>query len=709
MSKIQYTNQTRAGSNMCEQRRRNWQMQVSQQKATMTAGSCVMPQSNRGGWWRNTISHCSPHQHERTLFTPSFEALPESGSAQPGRRTDGGADLGRRQSFLYHTEPLIDRPGSRTERFGPTLERGDSHYVTPFAQVLSILKRAHTILAHYSKQLDKLNHDSNKQEPIEEDVDAHQPELEDHSKSVTEEELERVIRDFDWCLEVLESLQCKRSVSSLARAKFCRILSRELSTSLSFSDGVAGIPVNEEQDEAKDSEKPSSAPHTGSSKQKINKFRPYLSKRTGPSHPHNISTSSSQVTDYIYKTFVEDDGVLELEYNIQLEEETSPESCRQEHLNGAVEECQPAEIDTQTSNAVEPTIPDSGLSDMQVLKNLWMKESKFDVESLAQFVEQNKQSSSPDLFLLDRLTDHCPLSTFGLHLLLDRGILANFSIPISQMYQFLQRAERLYRVDAPFHNSIHATDVLHTMDKLFCFNDLQSMFSDLEVFSTLFACIIHDIDHPAVTNQYLINTNNELAILYNDKSVLENHHLYIGFDLLHSEPQVDITKHLTTVQRQLFRKIVISLVLATDMSKHMTLLADLKTMVESQRASGSNEIKLDTLAVRIQILECLVHAADLSNPTKPLNIYRQWVERITEELFQQGDREREAGLEISPMCDRHTSCVPSSQVSFIDYIVYPLWETLSDLMYPDARQLLDNIQANREWYANLRKENKEAD
>ncbi|KER20227.1 hypothetical protein T265_11168 [Opisthorchis viverrini] len=678
MSKLQYTNQTRTGTNMCEQRRRNWQMQVSQQKATLTAGSCVMPQSNRGGWWRNTISHCSPHQHERMSFAPSFEALPESGSAAPGRRTDGGDNLARRQSFLYHTETLIDPPGTRTERSGPTLER-----------------------------VDKLKHGSSREELIEEGVDVHQTEMEDHSKSVTEEELERVIRDFDWCLEVLESLQCKRSVSSLARAKFCRILSRELSSSLSFSDGVAGMPVNEEQDETKDLAKPSCTPPH---KQKINKFRPYLSKRTGASNPHNISTSSSQVTDYIYKTFVEDDGVLELEYNIQLEEEeTSAEPCRQEHLNGAAENTQSTEIDTQTSNAVEPSTPDSSLSGTEILKNLWMKESKFDVESLVQFVEENKQSPSPDLFLLDRLSDHCPLSTFGLHLLLDRGILANFSIPIPQMYQFLQRAERLYRVDAPFHNSIHATDVLHTMDKLFCFNDLQSMFSDLEVFSTLFACIIHDIDHPAVTNQYLINTNNELAILYNDKSVLENHHLYIGFDLLHSEPQVDITKHFTTMQRQLFRKIVISLVLATDMSKHMTLLADLKTMVESQRASGFNEIKLDTLAVRIQILECLVHAADLSNPTKPLNIYRQWVERITEELFQQGDREREAGLEISPMCDRHTSCVPSSQVSFIDYIVYPLWETLSDLMHPDARQLLDNIQANREWYANLREESKKAD
>ncbi|OON14309.1 hypothetical protein X801_09900, partial [Opisthorchis viverrini] len=228
--------------------------------------------------------------------------------------------------------------------------------------------------------VDKLKHGSSREELIEEGVDVHQTEMEDHSKSVTEEELERVIRDFDWCLEVLESLQCKRSVSSLARAKFCRILSRELSSSLSFSDGVAGMPVNEEQDETKDLAKPSCTPPH---KQKINKFRPYLSKRTGASNPHNISTSSSQVTDYIYKTFVEDDGVLELEYNIQLEEEeTSAEPCRQEHLNGAAENTQSTEIDTQTSNAVEPSTPDSSLSGTEILKNLWMKESKFDVESL---------------------------------------------------------------------------------------------------------------------------------------------------------------------------------------------------------------------------------------------------------------------------------------------------------------------------------------
>ena len=58
----------------------------------------------------------------------------------------------------------------------------------------------------------------------------------------------------------------------------------------------------------------------------------------------------------------------------------------------------------------------------------------------------------------------------------------------------------------------------------------------------------------------------------------------------------------------------------------------------------------------------MVHCSDLSNPTKPLDIYRQWVDRIMEEFFRQGDREREIGLEISPMCDRYNATIEKSQV-----------------------------------------------
>jgi len=64
----------------------------------------------------------------------------------------------------------------------------------------------------------------------------------------------------------------------------------------------------------------------------------------------------------------------------------------------------------------------------------------------------------------------------------------------------------------------------------------------------------------------------------------------------------------------------------------------------------------------LQVLENLVHCADLSNPTKPLTLYRRWVDLLMEEFFQQGDREREQNLDISPMCDRHSATIEKSQV-----------------------------------------------
>jgi len=64
-----------------------------------------------------------------------------------------------------------------------------------------------------------------------------------------------------------------------------------------------------------------------------------------------------------------------------------------------------------------------------------------------------------------------------------------------------------------------------------------------------------------------------------------------------------------------------------------------------------------------QVLQSLVHCADLSNPAKPLPLYRQWNDRIMQEFFRQGDLERLQGLEISPMCDRLTATVEKTQVT----------------------------------------------
>lgn len=72
-----------------------------------------------------------------------------------------------------------------------------------------------------------------------------------------------------------------------------------------------------------------------------------------------------------------------------------------------------------------------------------------------------------------------------------------------------------------------------------------------------------------------------------------------------------------------------------------------------------------------------------------------------EEFFLQGDKERENGMDISPMCDRHNATIEKSQVGFIDYIVHPLWETWADLVHPDAQDILDMLEENRDYYQSM--------
>ena len=96
----------------------------------------------------------------------------------------------------------------------------------------------------------------------------------------------------------------------------------------------------------------------------------------------------------------------------------------------------------------------------------------------------------------------------------------------------------------------------------------QCVFTPLEVMSAIFAAAIHDVDHPGLTNQFLINTSSELAIMYNDESVLENHHLAVAFKLLQNS-DCDILVNLTKKQRQTLRKMVIDMVSEETVGTHI--------------------------------------------------------------------------------------------------------------------------------------------
>lgn len=96
----------------------------------------------------------------------------------------------------------------------------------------------------------------------------------------------------------------------------------------------------------------------------------------------------------------------------------------------------------------------------------------------------------------------------------------------------------------------------------FIFPPLSSqMFSPVERFALLISALCHDVDHPGNSNIFQANARTELALLYNDQSILENHHCRIMFKLL-LKPSNNFTVNLS-VRYVLFSHLLFLLLVYT--------------------------------------------------------------------------------------------------------------------------------------------------
>jgi hypothetical protein len=127
------------------------------------------------------------------------------------------------------------------------------------------------------------------------------------------------------------------------------------------------------------------------------------------------------------------------------------------------------------------------------------------------------------------------------------------------------------------------------------------------------------------------------------------------------------------------------MVLATDPSRHFTDLAKFKSMFTSRKIEESNKSHL---------LDMLMHAADISNPSRPWKLCQKWADLVLQEFFNQGDREKDMGLPVSYLCDRDQVVVGKSQTGFIDVIVKPTFEAVAVLAH-EIHHNVKNIETNR--------------
>jgi cAMP-specific phosphodiesterase 4 len=560
----------------------------------------------------------------------------------------------RRESFLFRSEldtpssaaaPADLSPGSR-QRPATQSSIFDNHLdetiVTPFAQLLSSLHAVRTnfmVLTNLSTSRSRRRSAAFQKDDLSHSSPTGRVLSDIERQALATETLDELER----CLDQLENIQTHRSVGHMAAHKFRQVLNRELSQ-------YAGM-----------------------------------------------SKSGQRVSAFITQTFLDQDTDYDKFDDTDSDSAIVPMTNKHQQQPAGTHRLIQGGSRAQHIGSFGMTNGSTQMTDTI---------NKFGVvpSNEPQLVEhiQNVDMWGIDLFQIAHASNNRPLTSVVYTILQRRDLIHKLKLPNRELVAYLARVEDHYRSNVPYHNSLHGADVAQSSHVLLNLPTLRNVFTDIEIFSTLIAATVHDVDHPGLNNQFLINSGSELSLIYNDQSVLENHHLSVAFKLLQKDG-CEVMQNFSQKKFQNIRRMIIDLVLATDMCKHMEHVAHLRTRLEVRKLteeSGNvfhSKLALESYGDRIQILQSVVHCSDLSNPTKPREVYKQWTERITEEFFRQGDKERQLGFEVSPMCDRHTVSVPSNQIAFIDYVVYPLWETWANLIYPDCQPFLETLEANREY------------
>ncbi|KAJ3146562.1 cAMP-specific 3',5'-cyclic phosphodiesterase 4A [Irineochytrium annulatum] len=285
------------------------------------------------------------------------------------------------------------------------------------------------------------------------------------------------------------------------------------------------------------------------------------------------------------------------------------------------------------------------------------------------------------------------LSVLATFLFRREGLFSHFQVPVDKFWRFITTIEQGYHADIPFHNATHATDVLHCMAHLAHTEHVARITTDVDILALYLAAIIHDYDHPGYNSNFLVNTYDVRTILYNDRSVLENHHLASAFTVLRKD-ECNFLAQMPRPEFRALRETVIEMVLATDLSQHFVIISAFKNKVA--QAFDPEESRED----RVLLWKVLMKCADVSNPTKEWPLYERWCRLVIEEFTRQGDMEKRLSIPVSPYMDRDSLNVPSSQIGFIDYVILPLFEAYDK--YAPISHVMEHLKRNRDHWSYLK-------
>lgn len=268
-------------------------------------------------------------------------------------------------------------------------------------------------------------------------------------------------------------------------------------------------------------------------------------------------------------------------------------------------------------------------------------------------------------------------------------ILGNKFMALNDVPRFVVTVQNCYRPN-PYHNFTHALIVTHAMACILKHN--YRLFTKLERKALMLSSLCHDIDHRGYNNNFIQLVNHSLSSLY-ESSILENHHFAVTKLVME---QCGICRYVSSaIFSQLIAEIC-ELIIATDLSLYFQSRMELMKLVDGKTFTF-REVSHRRLMKGI-----LMTACDLSGQTKPFSINKQITERLYEEFYQQGDVEKEMGVEPVPTMERDKrGNIPFYQVLFLSDVVIPCVELVSQMFISLEHVVRDTKVLLKQWEIEL--------
>jgi hypothetical protein len=276
------------------------------------------------------------------------------------------------------------------------------------------------------------------------------------------------------------------------------------------------------------------------------------------------------------------------------------------------------------------------------------------------------------------------------------GVFDIFDCGTDQFRQWAIELRNLY-LDKAYHNWQHGFMVMHIsfllmvdicqqMDDLG--DDVNCLqFLEVDRAATLIAALGHDVGHRGMANGFEVATSSDLAINYNDVSVLENHHAATTCRLLQSH---ELMNGMAPSDKKRARAVIVHSILGTDMVKHKSHIV----WLQSHRV----DTQLPDEDMSKEVCCSILHCGDLAHPVKPWPVHKQLTIDVCTEFFLQFQEETRQALPTLPFMGhdpKDLSGLAPLQLGFLDFVANPVWLAMNMFTKEGLQYACTNLKRNR--------------